>query len=570
MAFDKNNPEHVKKLKGCIRASDDAMGAEMKLRDQEIKQFVGQRYGRKPNETKTPANMLNLIISTFMRATVAGPPQALVTTDKVPLQSEAADFEAVLNKEIKSVYLHRALKAGVQDAMFSLGAVAVGEQTDKSDPKGEAGQYYAKAICADDLIIDLDADSVEQIKYVGYRYRVPLDEVVEDKRYPQHLREKIKAENRQGNNQKRSQNRIRNDEGRYYDEAELIYLYLPREKIELWLHEDIEDEVLRERKWKGPKCGPIHILGFTTVPGQVMPLCPAAQFFDLCDAHNRLMNHIIRQAERQKDLWAYRGSAAPDIARMREAYDGQAFRFDDPDGMKNLKSGGADSNTFALALQLGEQADYYGGNISATAGLGTNAPTLGQDQLIAISASKRIQDMQDRVYAWTKEIVESLAWWIRKDPTKSYSAYRDVKEIPGERVSATYSKAEARGEYDEYEYNIDPFSMRGRSPEERLQSITGYLTQIAMPAAPMAAQQGGVMDWKEINDTYSKYANLPELRRFWKFGQAPPAQEEGGGERPLQSPNTTRTNVRENRSTATRQGTTQQMVMRLISQGKAA
>jgi hypothetical protein len=73
----------------------------------------------------------------------------------------------------------------------------------------------------------------------------------------------------------------------------------------------------------------------------------------------------------------------------------------------------------------------------------------------------------------------------------------------------------------------------------------------------------------EFMSIMSKYSNLPEMERILERipqeEMAMMQQAAGGGERPLQSPVTTRTNVRENVSGATRQGADQESMRMLMS-----
>jgi len=117
---------------------------------------------------------------------------------------------------------------------------------------------------------------------------------------------------------------------------------------------------------------------------------------------------------------------------------------------------------------------------------------------------------------------------------------------------------------------IAPYSMQSRTPTERLQTISQMMTNFIVPLTPQLQQRGIGVNMDEFMRIMAQYSNLPEMERILE--RIPQAEMQmmqqggaGGGERPLQSPVTSRTTIRENVSGATRQGNDQESMRNLLA-----
>jgi hypothetical protein len=98
------------------------------------------------------------------------------------------------------------------------------------------------------------------------------------------------------------------------------------------------------------------------------------------------------------------------------------------------------------------------------------------------------------------------------------------------------------------------------------------MTNFIIPLAPQLKERGIGVDMEAFMKIMAQYSNLPELEQILeKIPQEElqqMAEMAGGassGERPLQSPVTSRTNIRENISGATRQGNDQESMRNLMA-----
>ena len=170
-----------------------------------------------------------------------------------------------------------------------------------------------------------------------------------------------------------------------------------------------------------------------------------------------------------------------------------------------------DQSNFAFMLQSKELFSWLNGNLDALGGLGPQAETLGQDQLLYASANQRVSGMQDRVYLFTKQVLHAFGYYLRENPSENYNA--EVQLGGGMPPLQSPLTAGERGGVDYYNYDIDiePHSMQYRSPAQRMQQINQLVTGVFMPAMPIMMQQGLQINFAELAKIYSKYADLPEL-----------------------------------------------------------
>jgi hypothetical protein len=102
--------------------------------------------------------------------------------------------------------------------------------------------------------------------------------------------------------------------------------------------------------------------------------------------------------------------------------------------------------------------------------------------------------------------------------------------------------------------DIDVFSMRYRSPDQRLQQVMQWWTGFALPGYQIAQAQGMEYDIQALNRIYASMADLPEINDVALYSMQPQPQSTGvGGPQPIRSPVTTRTNIRQDRGNGSSQ-----------------
>jgi hypothetical protein len=196
--------------------------------------------------------------------------------------------------------------------------------------------------------------------------------------------------------------------------------------------------------------------------------------------------------------------------------------------------------------------------------------TVGQDKLLSEAASSRLKNMGERTVDFTKGIFKSIAWYEWTDPIRRRTIEKPVKGTDVT-VRGVWSKETRQGDFLDYNFDIDVFSMQDDSPSTKLQKIGTALERFVFPIMPMLEAQGGRIDLQELVDLIGRLGNVPELSDIVTF-QSPEVsgQQPQGDPRPAAMPaNTTRTYERVNRPGGSRSGKDTAM-MQLLMGGKGS
>ena len=323
------------------------------------------------------------------------------------------------------------------------------------------------------------------------------------------------------------------DEADKDDFEEMVMLrdvWLPEEKQIITVAEDHGKKPLRVLDWDGPEGGPYHLLAFADVPDHVMPLSPAMTLKPLADMINGLLRKQRRQAQRQKDNPFYQSGSHDDAKRLQRAEDGQWTRVDNPDSVNVLKMGGVDQGNLAFRMSMQEVFDRMAGNLQAMAGLGPQSDTLGQDRLIHSQVSKRQANMQYKVVKFAEGICRDLGWLLWTDEILEIPGTSDLE---GYEVDSSWMPEVREGDWFDYNFKVEPYSMQYKSPSERAAALTQFISQIAMPMFPMMQEYGGNLDIQEMIEIYADLMDMPRLKQIIMFEEP---KKDRPGPNPAQPP----------------------------------
>jgi len=117
-------------------------------------------------------------------------------------------------------------------------------------------------------------------------------------------------------------------------------------------------------------------------------------------------------------------------------------------------------------------------------------------------------------------------------------------EIGGVVLPMNWRPEQRTGDFEDYEFRIEPYSMVFKTPEQKLQELFQVLRELA-PLWPMFQASGATLDAEAIVDEIARLKNRPEFKRFITFEFS--TDELGGDENTVrQSPVTSRENIRRN------------------------
>jgi len=573
----RSKEDRGKALKKAVTWSTKKISEFREERLQLIKHYVGNHYSKMGADDRIPIPLMVMAITTYMRKLVASDPMVRATTTHQQLKPEAATLSIAISNLMKEIDYGKTLKAIVLDAMFSVGIAKIGLFNAGSitvdNVLHDVGQPFVDRVDLDDFIIDMTARNIEEVDYIGDRVRVPWDEFNESGVYtvPKDLKAQKRSDRARGEGEDNA-HRVEKmdtgsgseDDGEYGEYVDLWELWLPGEGLVVAHTADENFHEVLVREWEGPERGMYKMLGFTDVPSNIMPLAPAQIWIDVFDLANNLYRKISRQAERQKSIGITERGNDEDASTVVAANDGELVALLNPKSFQEASIGGADARTIALFLQTKDIASWMAGNLDALAGLGPQSETVGQDKMMTESASELLTDMQGTVEGHATDTIQDLSWYFYYDPLMQ----RDiVKRVAGTdiEVRSTYNPEAQEGDFLQYNFDLKPYSLQQRSPGQKAQILLQLTQGVLLPMMPFMQAQGIAIDVMKLVDMLSAYQNLPELKDI--VMAMAPAQEENGpvGERPTQSPVTTRINERVNRPGATNQGKSGIMAEQLLN-----
>lgn len=590
--FDPENPQDIAQLRNDLTWSEQRLKWFRQGMVDRLRQFAGAHYGEGATMEKVPINLIELGVNIFLREIASGTAQALVTPRYEELKPGAADLEIVVNQTAKAIDLSANLNSAAADAMFMLGVVKVGVCVAGDDEENylhDSGQVFADAILPEDYFCDMRAKRWTNVAYEGNHFRANLEWARNNPQFDKKLRETLTGDTPMQYDGDRGGNSIRAEalsqgdgNGSFGDEycqrCDLIEIWLPEEGLILTLAGHERDGLpLRTVEWKGPKRGPYHKLLLEEVPGNLMPLAPTSLWEDLHVAGNQLLNKVIRQAERQKTITGVQGHAKDDGSRVLQGNDGEMILMQNPEGVKEFSTGGANKESLGMVIWLKDLCSYLGGNWDSLGGLAPQTKTATQDKLLNASASGRAQDMQNRMLKFTKAIMTDMAWHVWHDPLVHIPFQKPIQGT-GLIIPAVFTPERRKGEFFDYSFEIDPYSLQASSPSERVNALQQFVMQMLMPAMPLLQQNGIALDWEKLFKIFAQGMRLPELNDIIKYQQGeshpPDGMPQGQQQQPAalqkmaKPPQTTRNYVRSNVPVGSSQGKSQQLSAMLFNGGK--
>ena len=557
--FDLSNEEKRSRLYKAIRSSRTALEPFRKVRQALIKDYVGSYYSNSGAENKTLVNLINQTARIYTVALAANNPQVLVSTPRDESLPFSRRFEINLNKLISDMNLDKTFRSILLDAFFCVGCgVVMMRDTDtrfhgllesEEDVWLDPGEPWFNRVSLDDLILDMSAKELTKMRYCGHRYRADYEKVMDEPGYNKKAKEKLKATSRSHHDSVGAARDIASEHGSAEDDdfKDMVWL------MDIWIAEnnsivtmacDQEDLVpLIERPWVGSQAGPYKFLSLGDTPDNVIPTSPAINLKGMHDLQNRLHRRMEADSDAHRVVNVYPPGMENDANNLRTAERNSWVRGKAPDQIKQYEMGGVDQRDMALATFLQSEYDRFAGNLQAMGGLGTQASTVGQEELIHGSVSKNVADMRMAVVSFASECILDLGRLMWEDQTLELHTSMDVGKS-GIRVRSDWTPENRVGSFEDYEFRVEPYSMVFKTPEQKLQELFQVLREIA-PLWPMFQASGAALDAKAIVEEIARLKNRPEFKQFITF--ADPMGMLGGDQNTVrQAPHTTRETIRKN------------------------
>lgn len=526
-----------------------------------VEEYAGNGYGGGNGRPDTYINLMNQAVDAYTMALVANRPRIMTSTQNLGREAFCKRYELAVNHLIEEIGLEYTLRQWVLDAFFCVGIIKChmadsGLVNLGGDVWMDPGQPFASNVSIDNFVFDMTQKKYSQVRFAGDMYRVPFEDLKQPDLYDQEVVAELQPSSKFYCDTDRLEKISRGwevDPDEFEPHVDLADIWIPRTG-QIWTFAvsnvnqfQLKGKPLAVMPWTGPEGGPYDLLGFNDVPDNIMPTSPASHLSMLSRLVNNLMRKQSRRAKAQRQAHVYSPSGAETAKKIKNAVDDEFIESTEPKDFSTIQVGGVDANTQQLILGTIEMFDRMGGNITAMLGLGAQADTASQEQLIHGAVSKKEASMQYRVVDGAARLIRKLGYMLWTDRFKQIPAKLEIEGAEGYEVDMSWDPDTRDGEFDDYDLNIDLYSMPYSSPSQKIEVINKLVTQIYAPLTQHLVEQGGMIDLQELTELFAGMLNTPQLRKVIKFTSAPPPEpqpeEEGPGMPAVTSRNYTRRNV---------------------------
>ncbi len=537
-------PVFSKKLRDSVKEADKKLDPYRTNRKAMLREYSGPYYADPESTgTKSPINTIYMLVSIMVPNLVFKMPKAMVTSEIRDLRPQAAYNSLRLNKLFKDIDLARTLRMAVVDSIFGPGLVKTGlapgavnpELTELFGFEHDPGQAFCDRVSLDNYVIDPLARRREEAWYEGNRYRLPLEYIQSEsgKLFRADWVDKLQAEpydkDRASNISRASANLSAANDLQGF--VELLDLWLPHENngqgmiVTMAAWYDGPSGFGLEIPWEGPERGPFEMLGYNWVPDNLLPISLAGIQMDLHGVVNDIARILSRQAQRQKDLLLVEDKVDDaELTSIETAPDGGVVRVQNKDRYDAVSFGGGDPKNFESIQFFLEQASRVSGNTDLLGGLEAQSGTLGQDQMLQANSNARMGDYQAQVYGFVDRIMEKLAWYVWRAPQENTPLTQNISGIP---VDVQFNTEDLDGQFDDYTWKIEPYSMAPDNPEAQFQKLITWMREIIMPAAALAPQTGMALNVGKVAEISAKNLDLDSADEMFESALAEALQGMG-------------------------------------------
>jgi hypothetical protein len=476
-------------------------------------------------------NLIDRAVEIVVPYLVMSNPHAMIDALNPKRRAFAYTSELAINQWIRKFRLSfTTLYTAVRNSLFGMGIVRSGimksHQLQIMGSLHDVGEPFADVIDECDFIMDPAAKTFESAAFMGNYYYMPTEFAKEF--FPSKFADKIQSSVQlynYGSAEQLSKTGIESFDMQpkfLKPMTRLVDHWLPDEGVIITnLADGTDRRILREVPHEGPGSGPYDILAYKFYPETAIPIPPAWSWMDMDTLFNVIINKIKVQALGEKAVLAYESEAAEDAERIAEAGDRKTVKVDHIDSMKMQEFPGVNPESYRLLNYLQMQWSEQGGNLATLGGRSSEAPTLGQEQMLMSNASRSLDHMLNCVYNFTQSILEKTVYNIWTDPTVDIPVVKEVKNVGI--ITSDFNATTRQGEFSDYQISIKPMSMQRPSANTMYQNLIQLVTQWIIPTAQIAAQQGAQLDVPATTKKLARLAGIDDLDNIYQTAQTPMA-----------------------------------------------
>lgn len=464
-----------------------------------MREYVGKYYTKDAGYTgDVPLNLIFHALRSLIPNIVMKNPITLIDTDVVPHKQYAEILGLGVDTVAKRIKLKDELRAVALDAFFGLGIMQTGLCGSNNiimldDAEYDPGEIYVSRVDLDDFCIDPTCTSLKNATFTGAKLLVPRRVLLDYDIYDHDMVMKLPkvTENMQDGKEIKSlsqKNLGPTGIHELQDYVEIVQLWVPEANVLLTIPNPYKitfDEYLAVQDYYGPEKGPFSYLALTPPVGNnPFPVAPVSIWYDLHLMANNMMEKIMNQADRQKDMLLYNPANADDAEAIAGGKDGDSIAVSDVAQTKVVSYGGQANSNERLLAQVHTWFNYMSGNPDQMAGAAQESETATQAQILQANAGIGLEDMRSTIYDFSADVTGKITWYLHTDPLLELPIAR--RQPGGEYVQVTLTPEQRRGDFLEFTFTVKARSMSILDPQIRTKRLMEFGTNF-MPGAANTA-----------------------------------------------------------------------------------
>jgi len=465
-----------------------------------MKEYVGKYYTKEAGYVgDTPLNLIFHALRSLIPNVVMKNPITLVDTDTVQHKQYAELLGQGLDVIVKRLKLKDELRAVALDAFFGLGIMQHGLCGSNNiimldDAEFDPGEIYASRVDLDDFCIDPICTSLKNAAFTGAKFIVPRRLLLDYDMYDHDMVTALPSVTealRDGKEVKNLSQRNLGPTGMYelQDYVEIVQLWVPDANVLVTVPNPYKitfDDYIAVQDYYGREEGPFSYLALTPPVGNnPFPVAPVSLWYDLHRMANNMMEKIMNQADRQKDVLTYNPASADDAEQIADANDGDSIAVADVNQVKVVSYGGQANSNERLLAQVHTWFNYMSGNPDQIAGVSQQSETATQAEILQANAGIGLQDMRGTIYDFAADVTGGIAWYLHTDPLIELPVAR--RQPGGEYIQVMLTPEQRQGDFLEFTFSIKSRSMEILDPQVRTKRLMEFGTNF-LPGAANAAQ----------------------------------------------------------------------------------
>ncbi|KKN64904.1 hypothetical protein LCGC14_0487380 [marine sediment metagenome] len=487
------------KIQEAAKAGFERTKIHRRARAMFMREYVGQYYAKNRGITgETPINLIFHALRSIIPNIIMQNPITLIDTDVVPHKEYAEILGLGVDTVAKRIKLSEELRAVALDAFFGLGIMQTGLCGSNNvimldDAEFDPGEIYVSRVDLDDFCIDPTCTSLKNATFTGAKLVAPRRLLLDYDMYDHDLVMQLPKITETVRNTQQVKDLTQKNLGptgiyELQDYVEIVQLWIPEANALVTVPNPYDitfDDYIGVQDYYGPEEGPFDYLALTPPVGNnPFPVAPVSLWYDLHKMANNMMDKIMNQADRQKDVLAYTPANADDAEQIADSKDGDSIAVNDVTQVKVMSYGGQANSNERLLQQVQVWFNYMSGNPDQISGAAQEAETATQAQILQANAGVGIQDMRQTIYNFSSGVTGKIAWYLHTDPLLEIPIAR--RQPGGEYIQVTLTPEQREGDFLEFNFTIKARSMSIIDPQMRTKRLLEFGTNL-LPGAANAA-----------------------------------------------------------------------------------